>query len=251
MPGLVIEQPGNLGTAPGILLPTAYVLANNPEATLAIFPSDHFVYPEGQFCEYITHAFELAEKHADKVILVGAIPDRAATEYGWIVPGSDRTEGNGSQPYVLMKVAGFREKPAEKEARVLLRQGCLWSTMVMTVKAKTLWALARQFLSEMMCQFDAFLSVLHAIREGRLDPRYESRALASIYQCLGQADFSRDVLQHAAGQSMALRMEGVNWCDWGHPQRVVETLADMGRTPLFESEHYGIAAQTKLGVNER
>lgn len=251
VPGLVIEQPGNLGTAPGMLLPTAYVLAHNPEATVAFFPSDHFVYPEDQFCEHVRHAFEAAEKHSDKIILVGAIPDRAETEYGWIETGRDGIEGSGLRPYMPMKVIRFREKPGEDEARMLLGQGCLWNTMVIAVKAKTLWTLARQFLSEMMNDFDALLALLRAVRAGQLEARYESRALASIYANLAPADFSRDFLQHITGRTMVMPMEGVAWCDWGCPQRVVATLASLGRRPLFESEDYGFAVENINGKKER
>ena len=242
IPGKVIAQPGNLGTAPGFFLATAYVLANNPEATVAFFPSDHFVYPENRFCEYIKHAFDSAEKHSDKVILIGAIPTRPETEYGWIDSGTDGIQRCGPMPYVLMNVAGFREKPTEKEAHMLLGQGCLWSTMVLAVKAKTLWALGRDYLAETMHKFDAFLSVLRAIRDRRMAPAYEVSALENIYTDLVPADFSRDILQHVSQRSMVLRMDGVNWCDWGHPQRVVETLAGLGRSPLFTAEHFPSAA---------
>ncbi len=235
-PGRVLEQPSNLGTAPGVFLPTAYVLADDPEATVILLPSDHFVHPEDRFCDHIIHAFELAEKHHDRIILAGAVPDRAETEYGWIDPGRAWTGGDGKLTPGPMKVMRFREKPGVKEARALLRQGCLWNTMVITVKAKTLWALGRRCLPEMMHKFDAFLTVLHALREGRLDPAFETSALATIYSDLEPADLSRDILQRVPEESLVLRMEGVDWCDWGHPQRVTETLACLGRRPSFSPD---------------
>ena len=233
VPGVVLEQPRNLGTAPGVFLPTAYVLADNPEATVIFLPSDHFVHPEDRFCDHMIHAFELAEKYPDRIILAAAIPDRAETEYGWIAPSETRTEGSDAVTCGPMQVRRFREKPDVKEARALLRQGCLWNTMVMAVKAKTLWTLGRQCLPEMMYKFDAFLMVLRAVREGRLDPKYEASALATVYNDLAPADFSRDVLQHVPERSMVLPMDGVDWSDWGRPQRVAETLASLGRRPFF------------------
>jgi mannose-1-phosphate guanylyltransferase len=236
VPGLVLEQPSNLGTAPGVFLPLAYVLADNPEATVILLPSDHFVHPENQFREHMIHAFDVAEKHPGQVILTGAIPDRAETEYGWIDAGTDWTDGSEALSRGPMKVMRFREKPEAKEARALLRQGCLWNTMVMTVKAKTLWTLGRQCLPEMMYKFDAFLMVLRAVREGRLAPKFEASALATVYNNLAPADFSRDIVQHVSERSLVLPMEGVDWCDWGRPQRVTETLAGLGRRPLFPSD---------------
>ena len=231
--GPVLEQPKNMGTAAGAFLSAAYVLANDPEATLILFPSDHFVRPEDRFCEHMTRALEMAEKYDDRLILVGAVPDRPETEYGWIDCG--RAWKGHADPLVHepMAVLRFREKPHMTEARMLHQQGCLWNTMVMTVKAKTLWALGRQCMPEMICKFDAFFMVLRAVREGRLDSRFEANALASLYNDLGPADLSKDILQHVPEQSMVLPMEGVNWCDWGCPQRMTETLVNLGHRQSF------------------
>jgi mannose-1-phosphate guanylyltransferase len=250
LPGLLLEQPTNLGTAPGVFLPTAYVLAENPEATVILLPSDHFVHPENRFCEHIVRAFELAEKHPDQIILVGATPDRAETDYGWISPGKPGAAGLRPLIHGSVPVAAFQEKPGGKAALALLQQGCLWNTMVIAASAKLLWRLGRQCLPEMMCKFDAFLLVLRAIREGRIDPKYEASALAGIYSDLAPADFSKDILQHVSGQSILLPMEGVDWCDWGRPQRVTETLARLGRRPLFPSEHAGPAPEPALMAKE-
>lgn len=232
---LVLEQPDNLGTAPGIFFPTAYVLANNPEAVVAFLPSDHFVHPEYLFCEQIIHAYELVEKYKSKILLVGAVPDRAETEYGWIDPVRDHGHGGVDKTLKLMNVMRFREKPDVMEAQALLQQDCLWNTMVMVAKAKVLWDLGRQCLPDMMCIFDAYLMVLRAISEKRLESRYESAALARVYKDLRPADFSRDILQHISEQSMVMPMQDVAWCDWGHPQRVAATLSGIGRCPSFDN----------------
>lgn len=249
LPGLVIEQPSNIGTAPGVFLPISYVLADNPEATVILLPSDHFVYPEGRFCDHMNHAFELAERYSNQIILAAAIPDRAETDYGWIAPGKARADGGISLPHGSMQVLCFQEKPGGREARALLRYGCLWNTMIIATKAKTLWALGRQCLPEMMSTFDAFLLVLRAIREARLDPKFEASALMTVYNSLASADFSKDILQHVSSQSMLLAMDGVDWCDWGRPQRVTETLARLGRRPLFQSERLALAPGPVITTN--
>ncbi len=240
--GPVLEQPGNLGTAPGVFLPLAYVLADNLDATVILLPSDHFVHPEERFCGLMLDAFALAESFRDKIVLVGAVPDRAETEYGWIDPGRARTEGAPAAICRAMEVTRFQEKPDLEEARALLRQGCLWNTMIVAASAKTLWALGRLCLPEMMGNFDAFLTVLRAVRERRLDPCWESRALEALYSGMAPADFSKDILQHVSAQSMVLRMEGVDWCDWGNPQRVAESLSRLGRRPLFDFRHLASAS---------
>jgi mannose-1-phosphate guanylyltransferase len=248
---LVLEQPDNLGTAPGIFFPTAYVLANNPEAIIAFLPSDHYVHPEQLFCEQITQAYELVEKYKSKVLLVGAVPDRAETEYGWIDPVRDTKHEGADKTHKVMNVLRFREKPDAMEAQALFEQDCLWNTMVMVAKAKVLWDLGRQCLPEMMYIFDAFLMVLRAIGEKRLESRFESAALARVYKDLQPADFSRDILQHISERSMVMPMKNVAWCDWGHPQRVTASLSDIGRCPSFEPEPFGQKEETENTIMER
>lgn len=233
VPGVVLEQPRNLGTAPGVFLPAAYVLADDPEATVIFLPSDHFVHPEDRFCEHIIRACELAERYPDQIILIGAIPDRAETDYGWIAPGKKRSDECSSLAQDPLQVVCFQEKPSGEDADVLLRKGYLWNTMVMAAKAKTLWTLGRQCLPEMINEFDMFLMTLRAIHEGRMDPTFEAGALATLYSNVAPADFSRDILEHVSERSLILPMDGVNWSDWGRPQRVTETLASLGRRPLF------------------
>jgi mannose-1-phosphate guanylyltransferase len=193
----------------------------------------------------------MAEEYHERMILVGAVPDRAETDYGWIDSGGPWTGNGDALRHEPMKVQRFREKPDLKEARALRRQGCLWNTMVITVKAKTLWALGRQCIPEAMCKFDAFLMVLRAVREGRLDSRFEARALASLYNDLGPADMSKDILAHVAGQSLVLRLEGVGWCDWGDPQRVTEALAGLGRHPSFPPHCLECPWESASLANER
>ena len=237
--GLILEQPCNLGTAPGVFLATTFVLAEDPEATVVLLPSDHFVHPESRFCDHVNRAFELAEKHTDMLILVAAIPDRAETGYGWIDPSGTRVNAGNTLPHGLTKVKHFREKPGVDEARGLLQKGSLWSTMVVAVKARTLWSLARQFLPEIAYRFGALLAVLRAVREGRLGAQYQAAALMRLYEDLAPADFSKDILQRVPYLSLVLPMDGVDWCDWGHPQRVTETLARLGQRPVFGPECLG------------
>jgi len=59
-------------TAAGIFLPLAYVRARDPHATVVIYPSDHFVYPEERFVESVRSAVRAAEKIKDRLVLLAA-----------------------------------------------------------------------------------------------------------------------------------------------------------------------------------
>lgn len=228
VPGAIIEQPMNLGTAPGILLSAAFITEIDPEATILILPADHFVHPEKLFLRHVAQAFQFADACPDRLILAGVPADRPETGYGWILAEEKRFPlfaDATSAP--LQRVVQFREKPALDEVQALLQRNALWSTMVIAVKAETLWALARKSLPAMMGYFDAFRQILRAVREGEVDPTSATVALDELYNRLQPADFSKDVLQHVTAETLVMPMTGVTWCDLGRP--VVESLAFLNR----------------------
>ncbi len=232
VPGMVIEEPNNLGTAPGIFLSLAHILAIDPEACVVLLPSDHFVNPEHCFVRHVMDACKLVERQRDQAVLLAAVPDRPGGEFGWIQPRkAGRAASKGA-----MRVLGFRERPGLAESCGLFEDGCLWNTMIMVARARTLWEIGRRCLPEMMNWFDAFLMLLRDIQTGKLGPEMKALAPLRLYKELSPADFSRDILQQAAGQFMVLPMEGVEWCDWACPERVTEALARLNRPHLFPAE---------------
>ena len=56
----IVGQPANRGTAPGVLLPLAHVLARDPGARVAIFPSDHDVRQVAPFRDAVMRAVAAA-----------------------------------------------------------------------------------------------------------------------------------------------------------------------------------------------
>ena len=59
--GTVIRQPCDRGTAAGIFLPLTYVRARDPGATVIIYPSDHFIYPEEPFFDSVRQVVRAVE----------------------------------------------------------------------------------------------------------------------------------------------------------------------------------------------
>jgi mannose-1-phosphate guanylyltransferase len=216
-PGRVIEQPANRDTAPGILLPLTHVMGADPDASVAIFPSDHYISPNSRFMAHVESAFLIAERAEGKLVLLGAVPDRPERDYGWIQP--EREPGTGAVSGARL-VRRFREKPGQVEAAGFYRDGYLWNTFIMFAKAKTLWALASEMLPEIAASFDSLL--------GALGTEQEPAILARIYRTMPRANFSTQILETGAGRTVVVPLEGVDWSDWGRPERVEETLAKAG-----------------------
>jgi mannose-1-phosphate guanylyltransferase len=84
------------------------VSAWNPEATVTLYPSDHFIFPQQTFSSIVHAAITAAERLTDQVIVLGALPDAPESEYGWVAP--DRSLA-WSQGHPVGSVEKFIEKP--------------------------------------------------------------------------------------------------------------------------------------------
>src|SRR5262249_33178614 len=118
----VLVQPRDRGTAAGSLLPIQWIASQDPHATVAGVPSDHFIAADAAFMRHVLRLSGMAEQDLDRIFLVGARPDSAETGYGWIEPGSRLG------PPGVRRVVRFWEKPSAQMARVCLTRGCLWNT---------------------------------------------------------------------------------------------------------------------------
>lgn len=240
VPGKVVEQPRNLGTAVGVFLAATYVYSRDADGILGILPADHFVYPEDRFLGHLSRLFELAGEFEQSIVLLGAEPDRAETEYGWIEPYVSLGDGaEDSGPGDYSAVLSFHEKPETGLAQEFYRGGFLWNTMVAAVKVRTLLELGWRLLPDMMRRFDRLILRLRAMDAGRVDSSEETRVLSETYQNLEAADFSRDILQSVAGECIVHRMDGVEWSDWGQPNRITTSIENLGLWGNFSSEQIG------------
>lgn len=220
-PALTFEQPSRRGTAPGVLLPAALILAQDPDATFLILPSDHFIFPTGSFLDRASQALDLAEDSPDRLVLLAAEADRAETDYGWVAPGPAVAHRG---PCAAYAVEAFEEKPPADRARQFLARGMLWNTMMVAVRGAALWDLAWQKAPELMPRFEA-LRRIAASRRGR---RHIGLAVRMLYAGMPEGDFSRDILGRAPERCVAVPLDGIVWNDWGRPSRVRETLSAVG-----------------------
>lgn len=220
--GTVLIQPDNRDTAAGIFLPLTYIRLRAPHAIVSIYPSDHFIFPERPFLEAVQQATWTAQRFPDRLILLGIAPNHPELQYGWIQPGK---ELDGVAGYPLRSVKKFLEKPTHAEALMAQDSGALWNTFVMACHASTLWELGWRCIPEIMPLFDKLSRAIGTSREGQV--------LESIYEYMPKRNFSFDLLQKIPHRTAVIEVTGVLWSDWGHPQRVVSTLRQIGAHPRF------------------
>ena len=200
----VIVQPKNLDTGPGLLLPLIRILERDLLARVIFLPSDHYIPTPAPLIA------ALRAISVRRIALVGVTPTGPEVEYGWIVRGRrvGRTDA--------FEVDRFEEKPPHEVADQLWRRGGLWNTFISTAPVAEYWALARRHLPAHAAAFERYAGAI-----GHFD---EARALAAIYEHMTAANFSRDLLAHAADLAV-VPVSGTGWSDWGSPARVFASLA--------------------------
>jgi mannose-1-phosphate guanylyltransferase len=226
IPGRIVEQPENRETGPGLFLGLSRVMASDPEALVAVLPSDHYVSSRRRLATHLRRAFALAGRLSESIVLLGVRPDRPETDYGWIETGGPCWD----LPWPARPVARFHEKPHPQAAENMMRWGFLWNTMVMVGRVRAFWELGKRNHPAMMERFEALRASLAQARgAGEEDPEL----LAELYRGMPAVNFSKDLLEKEPGACVSLPLEGLEWCDWGRPERVLETLSKLGQTPAF------------------
>ncbi len=206
----VVIQPGNYGTATGILLPLLAIMAQDREATIVILPSDHHVEDEMVLADALHEAVRALGRHPNDVLLLGIAPDEADPELGYIVPGI--VDGNGTAT-----VLKFVEKPPAAAARDLIAQGALWNAFIMAGRAEALLALFAKNAPELLCKMRRALEM----SPHRPDPA----SIEELYRTLAPLDFSRHILRGQEAHLRVLRVPPCGWTDLGTPRRVAVMLS--------------------------
>jgi mannose-1-phosphate guanylyltransferase len=212
----VLMQPCDRGTAAGILLPIHWISWRDPDAVVAVFPSDHYVADDVAFMRHVEALAGAAVRHPSRIFLVGARPDGPETGYGWIEPGSELERG-------LRSVRCFREKPDAAAASACMERGGLWNTFVLVAKVSAILEAGRRALP-----------ALHATLEDiRLSAGtdLEERAIERAYAAASPANFSQSVLERSAQNLAVSTLPELSWSDWGTPERVRRTLDSQGIHP--------------------
>ncbi len=218
LPGRILEEPANRGTGAGVMLPLVYVLAEEPEATVLILPSDHFVLPDEQFLAHLERAACLAECLPNRLVVLGALPTRPQADFGWVEAGPFL---EGMAGFGARSVKQFYEKPTQEEAEHFLQSGYFWNTRIMAVKARTLWSIGQQLFPGMVKRFENLLDLLKLVNNGHASPELEKLALRDVYRGLEATNFSRRVLQ-APEWITLLPMSELASSTWSRDGRIAE-----------------------------
>ncbi len=150
----VLAEPLRRNTAPCIAYGIFRIMAENPEAVIAVTPADHLIKKEDEFMKVMNEAFRFASEN-DALLTLGIRPDRPETGYGYIQANLDQpVSGFGN----LHKVKAFTEKPELKMAKLFLESGDFyWNSGIFIWRA-----------ASVLAAFDRHLpDIYHSFLEGK------------------------------------------------------------------------------------
>ncbi|MDP9089717.1 MAG: sugar phosphate nucleotidyltransferase [Pseudomonadota bacterium] len=205
----IFVQPADRGTAIGTALSLLHLESINPNATVVLLPADHSVRYEDILAKSLRHAARSAAMGPSTVYLLGAEPDCADTELGYIVPGpGDQSDG--------ADVREFVEKPDDRLAQKLISSGALWNMFIVAGRVETLLNLLDKAFN--------FVSVMRSVMRG--SGAGDVGTMARLYSELPFVDFSRDLLSHYPGYLKVQSVPPCGWKDLGTPKQVIATVED-------------------------
>lgn len=215
----ILAQPEDRGTAAGILFPAHWISVRDPEATVAIFPSDHFIREEDLLMGCVAEAAAAVGRDPGRIVLLGARPSDADPGYGWIEPGVALGEAGDA----VYRVKRFWEKPTAELAKRCLDQGCLWNTLIFVARASLLLTAAERLLPALSGRL-ARISAFAGTEE-------EPWAVQQAYALAPSASFSRAILEAAPFLLAVRALPTLLWSDLGTPERVLRMLDRLGLEP--------------------
>lgn len=130
-----VREPAARNTAPAIALGVSAIALEDPNAVVAVLPSDHHIGKPDRFRAVLAAAGLVAAERG-LLVTLGIVPDRPATGFGYIEMGPSLGRVLAGEAF---EVKRFVEKPDASQAVKLLAAGNhLWNAGVFVFRASDL-----------------------------------------------------------------------------------------------------------------
>ena len=192
LPGLpagnTLVEPRARNTAPSLMLATARIYLDDPEAVVAALPADHLIRDGKRFLKKLRAGAEIAAR-GDRIVTFGIPPTYPATGYGYIhYRDKDPLTRRGEAFY---DVLAFKEKPAlAKARRFLAAGGHVWNSGIFLWRADVFAGKLKNHAPEMVPFWERMLTALK---------RRNRSALQSIFDDIPSISIDYALMEKARG----------------------------------------------------
>ena len=206
-----IIEPMPRGTASVVGLAATILQRRDPEARMAILPSDHFIRNRDLFHYLLRAAFEVAGN--GYLVTLGITPTHPSTAYGYIQQGEPLS---GGYNYPAYAVKSFKEKPKNETAQKLLRSGDhSWNSGMFIWRADVI-------LEEIKRQIPALSAALLDIESAWETPE-QAHVLKDRWYDL-KAETIDYAIMEKSKHAAVLPAGGLGWSDVGSWESLFEVL---------------------------
>ena len=210
---LVIE-PYPRGNAAAIGLAMGALHAFDPDAVVAVLPSDHVVDKKSAFRTVLLAATAAAD--AGWLVTLGITPERADTGFGYIEAGE---QVDIVAPLPVLRVKRFIEKPKLDAAeKMVAAGGHYWNAGMYVWRVSAILDAYREHLPKTAQAIDALADAIGS-------PRYES-VLAEVWEETDRTTIDYGIAERA--KNMAVVPADIGWQDVGNWSRLADIVQGSG-----------------------
>ncbi len=200
----VVGEPCKRDTAPCIGLAALLVLQHDPDATMAVMPSDHVIEPAAGFRDALAQATALVDAAPNRLVTFGIRPTSPSPSYGYIRQGDPLPTERGQAP--ANRVAEFREKPPVAVAEEYVAAGnYLWNAGIFVWRAATIIAALKQHQPDCLAHLQTIAAAW--------DTPDRDRVFAEEFAAIKGVSIDYAVLEHADDVAVIEALFG--WDDLG------------------------------------
>jgi len=242
----ILAEPVGKNTAPCIGYAAVVISRKDPEAVMAVFPSDHIIREPSKLKDAILFGYRALQAHPDLLITLGIVPDRPETGFGYIAPEAILLSDGG---LTIKRVKSFHEKPARILAEQYLKSGYLWNAGMFLWRADTILEMFSRHMGEL---YDELMKLQQTIET---DPD----AVERFYRAAPKVSIDYGIMEKAG--RVAVIPGDFGWSDvgsWDAMETLFSTDASgntvRGSAEIINSEHNVVWSTDKpivlIGVND-
>ena len=195
----IIGETVGRNTAPCVALAASFIIKKDPNAVLAILPSDHRIGKPALFRVILRTARVTADRHGFPVTF-GMKPAFPHTGYGYLEIEKLFEKMKGRPVYRLKR---FHEKPALSRARAFLKTGrFLWNSGMFVWRADQLLEATRLYLPKVW-------RIVGELSSPRNDKKF-----AKLYPRMPNISIDKGLMEPLRGKILTIPAD-IEWCDLG------------------------------------
>ena len=221
----ILWEPSGKNTAPAILWAATVIHKINPQAVIAVLPSDHVILHPKEFLKVLKEAVSLADKNY--LVTLGIKPTRPETGYGYLKTAKSKKED-------VLVVEQFTEKPNLQKAKTFLKnKNYFWSSGMFVWRTSAILHAFQKYLPQ------AYGPVAR-----------QARKVEAVWSKLPNISVDYAILEKAPNVA-AVAANNIGWSDVGSWESLAEVLPKDPEGNIHQGEIVQLNCQNTMFLGHK